>query len=147
MLAPGAPEAIAEAGPLRATFGPMTPVFLVDQIEPSLDFWVNCLDFEATLSVPGEDGLEFVRLSRDDVQVIYRTRSSVGRMSPEALLPEAHLPWVILSLPVSDLDAILPRIDGVEVVVPLRESDFGIRELYIREPSGRIVALIEQSAA
>jgi uncharacterized glyoxalase superfamily protein PhnB len=130
--------------PLSARFGSMTPVFLVDQVEPCLDFWVDRLGFEARLRVPGDDGLEFVQLVRDEVRLAYRSRGSLGRMSPELLGGHDHLPWVILYLPVSDLDALLPRLDGIEVVVPLRESDFGVRELYIREPSGRVVALIEQ---
>lgn len=144
LLEPTAPaDTIAPAEPLQTTFGRMTPVFLVDRVEPCLDFWVDRLGFDAGLRVVGEDGIEFVQLSRDDVRLVYRTRSSLGQSSPEALGAEAHLPWVILYLPVSNLDAVLPRLEGIEVVVPLRESDFGVREIYVREPSGRVVALVE----
>lgn len=146
MLAPTAPtETLAPAEALQSTFGPMTPVFLVDRVEPCLDFWCNRLGFEAGLRIAGEDGLDFVQLSRDEVRLVYRTRSSLGEFSPEALGAEVHLPWVILTLPVSNLDAILPRLEGVEIVVPLRETDFGVREVYVREPSGRVVALIEHT--
>ncbi|QDV36802.1 VOC family protein [Tautonia plasticadhaerens] len=130
--------------PPDARFGAITPVFLVDRVEPCLEFWVDRLGFEARIRVVGDDGLEFVQLARDEVRLAYRTRESVGRTAPELLGGLDHLPWVILYLPVSDLDALLPRLDGVEVVVPLRENDFGVRELYVREPSGRLVALVEQ---
>lgn len=143
------PTASAESVTLierpRSTFGRLTPVFLVDRVEPCLDFWVDCLGFEATLQIPGEDGLEFVRLARDEAEVLYRTRSSVEQLSPGVVESNDHTPWVVLSMLVSDLDELVPRLEGLEIVVPLRETDFGVRELYVREPSGRVVALIEQA--
>ncbi|RUL85910.1 VOC family protein [Tautonia sociabilis] len=127
-----------------ASFGRLTPVFLVDRVEPCLEFWVDRLGFEARIRIPGKDGLDFILLARDEVELVYRTRESVRRLSPEVLNGGDHLPWLILCLPVSDLDAVLPRLEGVEIVVPPRENEFGIRDVYVREPSGRLVALIEQ---
>ncbi|WP_169979726.1 VOC family protein [Tautonia rosea] len=138
-------KAVALTDRPRSTFRRMTPVFLVDRIEPCLDFWVDRLGFEVTLQIPGEDGLDFVRVSRDEAEVFYRTRASVESQSPGIVESSDHSPWVILSMLVSDLDELLPRLKGLEIVVPQRESDFGVRELYVREPSGRVVALVEQA--
>ena len=35
----------------------LTPVFVVERIEPCLGFWTDRLDFEKTVEVPEGDGL------------------------------------------------------------------------------------------
>ena len=131
--------------PPRAQFGRMTPVLVVERIEPCLEFWVDCLGFEVRIPVPDEDGLAFALVARDDVQLMLRTRSSLERGTPGLFVETGIAPGVVLSLPVDDLEDLLPRFeDGVDVVVPLRETDFGGREIYVREPSGCVLALIER---
>ena len=133
--------AFAPPAPVRAKFRRMASVLLVDRIEPCLDFWVDRLGFEVRLRVEGDLGLDFAILGRDEVEVVYRTLESIHQSSPGLVDGEAHQPWVVLYVEVDDLDAVLPRLEGVEVVVPLRESIVGAREILVREPSGRIVAL------
>jgi catechol 2,3-dioxygenase-like lactoylglutathione lyase family enzyme len=131
----------AAYSPPKTRFRRISSVFLVDSIEPCLEFWTDRLGFETRLQVQGDLGLDFVVLGRDDVEIMYRTRSSLVQGSPEVLGADDHQPWVVLYLQVADLDEILPRLDGVEIVVPARENPFGIREVYVREPSGRILAI------
>jgi len=134
-------SALAALPPLRTAISRMSSVLLVDRIEPSLDFWVQRLGFEVRLQVHGEDRLEFASLGRGDVEIVYRTRDSLHDDAPGLLDGGRHRPWVVIYLQVDDLDEILPRLEGVEVVVPLRETIFGTREIFVREPSGRIIAL------
>lgn len=119
----------------------MSSVLLVDRIEPCLAFWVDRLGFEVRLQVQGEDHLEFVALGRDDVEVLYRTRDSLHTDTPGLVADDAHQPWVVIYLEVDHLDELMPRLEGVEVVVPVRETILGTREVFVREPSGRIVAI------
>jgi Glyoxalase/Bleomycin resistance protein/Dioxygenase superfamily len=125
----------------RTKFRRISSVFLVEEIEPCLEFWIDRLGFELRLRVEGERGLDFAILGRDDVEVMYRTRASIQQASPGLIDGESHQPWVVLYVEVADLDALLPRLEGIEVVVPLRESIVGDREIIVREPSGRLVAL------
>ncbi len=97
------------------------------------------------MRVEGNDHLEFVLLGRDGVELIYRTRESVHHDAPGLADGGLHAPWVVLCLQVDDLDAILPTLEGLEIVVPLRETMLGDREVFVREPSGRIVALMSRS--
>lgn len=127
--------------PPKTRFRRMSSVFLVERIEPCLEFWIDRMGFEVRLQVQGDEQLDFVILGRDEVEIMYRTRESIGQASPGLLTGEDHQPWVVLYLQVADLDEILPRLDGVEVVVPPRENAFGVREVYVREPSGRILAI------
>ncbi len=133
--------ALASYPRLKTQFRRMASVLLVDRIEPCLDFWVDRLGFEMRLQVQGEDGLEFVALGRGDAEVMYRTLDSLHLDTPGLVDGDQHAPWVVICLEVDDLDEILPRLDGVEVVVPVRETFLGTREVFLREPSGRILAL------
>jgi hypothetical protein len=131
---------------LKATYSRLSQVYLVDRIEPCLEFWVERLGFEIRLQVEGTAHLEFVILGRDGAEVIYRTADSVNLDVP-GLVDTEHQPWDIIYVVVDNLEDLLPRLGGVDVVVPLRESGFGGQEIYVTEPSGRIVALAGPAAS
>src|SRR6202171_1645902 len=57
----------------------LTPVISVDQIEPSLPFWIERLGFQKTAEVPEKDKLGFVILIKGSVEVMYQTRASVAK--------------------------------------------------------------------
>lgn len=127
--------------PPKTSFNRLSSVLLVDRIEPCLDFWVDRLGFEVRLQVHGEDHLEFAALGRDDVEILYRTRDSLHEDTPGLVAEDGHQPWVVIYLEVDDLDELMPRLEGIEVVVPLRETILGTQEVFVREPSGRILAI------
>jgi uncharacterized glyoxalase superfamily protein PhnB len=114
----------------------LTPVFVVDQIEPCLKFWVDRLGFAPTVEVPEGDRLGFVILARDGVEVMYQSRASVAKDVPAlAAAPCA----AIVYLEVSDVDEVARRLEGLELVVPLRQTWYGMREISVREPGGNVV--------
>jgi len=61
----------------------ITPVLIVEQIEPSLEFWVNRMGFEKIVEVPEEDRLGFVILVRNGVELMLQTEASVRKDQPE----------------------------------------------------------------
>ncbi len=132
-----------ESGPVNVRR--MSHVFLVDEIEPCLPFWVDRLGFEVRLQVNDDKGLEFVTLGRDEVEIMYRTRSSVHEDAP-GLVEGQHGPWVVMYLEVENLENLLPRLEGADVVIPLRQNCFGTQEIFVAEPSGRIVAISDRYA-
>lgn len=119
----------------------LSSVLLVDRIEPCLEFWVDRLGFEVRLQIADEAGLEFVTLGLGAAELSYRTRASLHLDAPGLVEGEGHQPWVVIYLEVDDLDALLPRLEGIETVIPVRETILGGREVFLREPSGRILAL------
>ena len=58
------------------TMNKLTPVILVEEIEPCLDFWTS-LGFERTAEVPGDGTLAFVSLQLGNVEIMYQSRTSV----------------------------------------------------------------------
>ena len=133
--------ALASVPRVKASVRRLTSVLFVDRIEPCLEFWVERLGFEVRLQIQGDDHLEFAVLGHGDAEVMYRTRDSLQQDTPGLVDGEQHSPWVVMYLEVDDLDELLPRLMGAEVVVPVRETFLGTREIFVREPSGRILSL------
>ena len=122
----------------------LTPVLIVDAIEPCIPFWTERLGFEATVQVPHEDRIGFVILAREGVELMYQTRASV-----EADVPGANRPGTgescALYLHVSDIEATTRALEGAEIVVPRRKTFYGADEIGAREPGGHVV-LFAQAA-
>ena len=127
--------------PSKNSFNRLSSVLLVDRIEPCMEFWVDRLGFEVRLQVHGENHLEFAAMGRDDVEILYRTRDSLHEDTPGLVSEDGHQPWVVIYLEVENLTDLMPRLEGVEVIVPLRETILGTKEIFVREPSGRILAI------
>lgn len=123
----------------------LTPVLVVDAIEPCLSFWIDRMGFEKTVEVPEGDRLGFVILNRDGMELMLQTRFSIGKEVETAGFPEIMktLPGPnVLYIEVSDLKEIRKKVEdaeGVEILVPHRETFYGTEESWLREPGGHIV--------
>lgn len=120
----------------------LTPVLVVEHIEPCLPFWISRLGFEKTAEVPDGDKLGFVILKKGNVEVMYQSQASVAKDVP-ALAGESHRPSTGLYIEVEKLDPVVKALEGVEVVVPVRETFYGAREIGVREPGGSLVMFAE----
>lgn len=119
----------------------LTPVLMVDAIEPCLAFWVDKLGFAKTIEVPHENHLGFVALERDDIQVMYQTKASVAADVPAAA--QSPQRGTFLFIEVDDLDAIASALKSVTPVVPRRKTFYGSDELIVREPGGNMVTFAQ----
>ena len=126
----------------------LTPVLIVEAIEPVLHFWRDRLGFAVLTEVPHEGTLGFVILGRDGAMVMYQTRQSVAADVPA--LAQDMGRGVGLFLQVADVDAIERALEGVPRVLPRRRTFYGMDEVIVREPAGFAVTFaqrIEESAA
>ena len=56
----------------------LTPVMVVEHVEPCIRFWADRFAFTVENAVPGPDGkLIFASAERDGIEVMYQTRASV----------------------------------------------------------------------
>src|SRR5678816_3762323 len=61
----------------------LTPVLIVEAVEPCLKFWVDRLGFAITNQVPAPDGkLIFASVQLGPVEIMYQTRASVVDEQP-----------------------------------------------------------------
>ena len=122
-------------------FNKVTPVLMVEEIEPVLPFWMDLLGFEKTVEVPHEDRLGFVILVRDGVEIMYQTVASVrADVAPLASTAPAS---AFLFFEVENLDEIAQALDQVTPVVPRRKTFYGADELIVRDPAGNAVTFAQ----
>lgn len=118
----------------------VTPVLVVDAIEPSLGFWVDRLGFVVTAEVPDGERLGFVILEKDGVEIMFQTRASLkGDVPALAEAPAA----TSLFIEVLELEAVVEAVEGLEVLIPRRRTFYGMDEIGVREPGGHVVTFAQ----
>jgi uncharacterized glyoxalase superfamily protein PhnB len=111
----------------------ITPILIVDEVEPSLEFWVNQLGFAKTVEVPEGQKLGFVILQKDNAEVMLQSRASAkkdaGAAADSILASGSHL-----YIEVDNFADALASVKGAEVLLPERTTFYGMREIWVREP-------------
>jgi uncharacterized glyoxalase superfamily protein PhnB len=123
----------------------ITPVLIVERVEPTRDFFRDRLGFTETATVPHGDGLGFSMLEKDGVQIMVQSHASViddvGHDAARAVndTMTSGRGAVGLFLAVSDVELVVPTVADTDVIVPLRKTFYGMHEITVREPGGHSV--------
>ena len=125
----------------------ITPVLLVKEIEPQLQFWVDRLGFSKTIEVPHGDKLGFVAFQKGGTEVMYQTYASVEQDAPPAMGAQARKGPTYLYIQVDDLNAVLAAMRGLPQVMPERTAFYGMREFAVQDPAGHFVTFAQPVAA
>ena len=119
----------------------LTPVLMVDAIEPALPFWIDKLGFTKTVEVPHENTLGFVILVKDGIEIMYQTKASVA--ADVGPLAKSPMGGTFLFIEVDDLAAVEKALKGVTLLVPRRKTFYGADEIIVREPCGNAVTFAQ----
>lgn len=121
----------------------LSPVLIVDAVEPCIQFWADHLGFAVENKVPGPDGtLVFASVKSGAVEIMYQTRASVladGSVSDDDLRGHSTVLFII----VNDLDIVEKAMAGAPVVKARHKTLYGSLELYVREPGGNTVGFAQ----
>jgi len=121
----------------------LTPVLIVDAVEPGVAFWVERFGFTAENQVPGPDGkLVFAGVAKDGIEVMYQTKASVLADNAGAAA-ELGGRSIVLFIAVEDLGSVERAVAGAPVVKPRHETFYGSTEIYVREPGGHTVGFAQ----
>jgi uncharacterized glyoxalase superfamily protein PhnB len=123
----------------------ITPVLYVQQIEPCVIFWVDRLGFKKTVEVPDGDRLGFVILERDGLEIMYQSFSSAEKDAPAAAR-EINGGRTFLYIEVDRLETVMDAMKGATVVVPLRTTFYGAKEIGVTDPAGHVIVFAEMTA-
>jgi uncharacterized glyoxalase superfamily protein PhnB len=115
----------------------LTPVLVVDALESVLPFWTDRLGFEVTVTVPHDGHLGFAILMKDQVEIMYQSRASV--VADAAAVSDLVGAGVVLFIEVEDVAEVEKKLAGVEVLVPRRQTFYGMDEIYVMAPGGTVV--------
>jgi uncharacterized glyoxalase superfamily protein PhnB len=121
-----------------------TPIITVAEIEPCLAFWAARLGFEVTATVPHEDKMGFAMLLQGGVELMYQSAASVeadlGASSGSEDLADTMVNGATtLFIEVEALDPVVAALEGADVVVPRRQTFYGMDEIFVRAPCGTLV--------
>jgi len=125
----------------------ITPVLLVNEIEPVLPFWIDRLGFIKTIEVPEGDKLAFVAFQKGSVEVMYQTYHSVEKDAPPAMAAAARKGPSYLYLEVDKLGDVLVALKDVPKVMPERTAFYGMREFAVQDPAGHFITFAQPTAA
>ena len=124
----------------------ITPVLLVNEIEPVLPFWVDRLGFVKTIEVPDGPKLAFVAFQKGSAEVMYQTYASVEKDAPPQMFAAAGSGPTYLYMEVDNLDAVLSAMKGQKIVMPERTAFYGMREFAVQDPAGHFVTFAQPVA-
>ena len=122
----------------------VTPVRIVDAIEPCLAFWCDALGYAKKIEVPHGTSLGFVILENEAGEIMLQTRASLAEDLPTVA---ARNPEVVLFMEVTSLADARKAMDKgaakAEVLVKDRKSPYGMRETVVLDPQGTVVILAQ----
>lgn len=129
----------------------ITPILVVDAIEPCLPFWTERLGFEVTVTVPHEDQIGFAILQKGAVELMYQSRATVeadlvASGAPKGLGKELAASMTTLFIEVDRLEDVIQALGDTKVVVPRRQTFYGMDEIFVRPPSGTLVGFAARAA-
>lgn len=128
----------------------ITPLITVEEIEPCLPFW-TALGFELTGTVPHDGKVGFAMLNQGSLMLMYQSTGSVeadlgASGAPDGLAAEMGSSTATLFIEVEDVEAVIDATRGNEVIVPRRQTFYGMDEVFLRAPCGTVVGFAERIA-
>jgi uncharacterized glyoxalase superfamily protein PhnB len=120
----------------------VTPVRVVDRIEPSLPFWCEQLGYEKRAEVPHGNAIGFVLLENAAGEIMLQSRASLAEDLPTVA---ERAPHAILFVEVTSLDETRAAIGSADILLNERTTFYGTREMIVADPSGTIVIFAEKA--
>jgi uncharacterized glyoxalase superfamily protein PhnB len=123
----------------------ITPILFVEEVEPCAKFWVERLGFQKTAEVPEGDKLGFVMLQKGNVELMYQSYASADK-DVGAISKVVRKGPSFLYIEVDSLDEAISAVKGAEVVMPVRTTFYGSKEIGIKDPAGHFITFAEFGA-
>jgi hypothetical protein len=120
----------------------VTPVRIVDRIEPCLPFWCDQLGYDKRAEVPHEGAVGFVLLENAAGEIMLQTRQSLAADLADAAKLDPH---TVLFIEVKSLAAARKATRRARVLVEERTTFYGMRESVVVDPGGTVVIFAEKA--
>jgi len=127
----------------------VTPVLMVDAIEPVLELWERRVGLPRIASVEHDGRLGFAMYAGEGWSLMYQTWASalddIGAESPAArqAIEAMHGDRQTVFVKVSDLAAIERALAGVPLLMPRRTTFYGATEIGIEDPAGHLITFAQ----
>jgi Glyoxalase/Bleomycin resistance protein/Dioxygenase superfamily len=119
----------------------VTPVLLVDRVEPTADFFKR-VGFTASIEIREGDGIGFAMLERDGMQIMIETRDN-ERESAALRGMTRQSRAALIFLEVDELDPLIEALRGAPILVDRHSTFYGADEITYTEPGGNLVTFAQ----
>jgi len=132
-----------------------TPILTVDAIEPLLDFYEKRLGYKRLAEVPHGDKLGFIMLEQNDNHLMMQTRASIAddlggtaadAASRQTLIQAARGNSIFLFVIVESIETVMEKMKGQKLLVPLRTTNYGMREIVVQDSTGYVLVFAQEIA-
>jgi uncharacterized glyoxalase superfamily protein PhnB len=126
----------------------ITPVLFAEEVEPCVKFWVERMGFQKTAEVPEGNKLGFAMLQKGNVELMYQSYASADAdKDVGAISPLVRKGPTFLYVEVESLDETIVAVKGTEVVMPVRTTFYGAREIGVKDPAGHFITFAQFGTA
>jgi len=119
----------------------ITVNLVVESVDACLPFWEGRLGFDKAVEVEEDDGLSFVILEKNGLEIIMQTFKGLAEDVPE-LSATTYKSFIYID--VDDLGPLRGALVDHPKVIPERETFDGNKELIVRDPAGNVVILSQK---
>jgi len=116
----------------------ITPVMVVEAVEPALAFWVDRIGFTIAGQVPEGDRIGFAMLTKDGTELMLQSVESVHKDIPE-FTPRGKPEGTVLYIEVPDLEEVKAKLGDYPLAMLERTTFYGMREIGVHAPGGHLV--------
>lgn len=121
----------------------LTPVLLAEDVQAVINFWAE-FGLSAPMTVPDDDGVMFAIVTNGEIELMYQTKKSARSDNADAV---EGIDRAMIYIEVNSFDEIIDVANKYDIVKPEHMTDYGAREIYIRDPAGNVIGFAEQGAA
>lgn len=125
----------------------ITPILFVPEVEPCVKFWIEHFGFQKTAEVPEGNKLGFAMLQKGAVELMYQSYASADKDVNTTISQQVRKGPTFLYVEVDSLDQTISAIHGAEVVMPVRDTFYGSKEIGIKDPAGHYITFAEFKTA
>ncbi|MGM0366184.1 MAG: VOC family protein [Actinomycetota bacterium] len=122
----------------------LTPNLVVDDVSKTIEFYQDILGcFELITTDPKDGKIDWALMRCEDVEIMFQSKESLEDKVPEFMLKN-HGSNVIIYIEIDRIDVFFDWIkDRVEVVRPLHETPYKMKEFLIRDCNGFIITFAQ----
>ncbi|PAU93270.1 glyoxalase [Aliifodinibius salipaludis] len=117
----------------------LTPNLMVEDVNRTIEFYTETLDFELLETVPEEGVLEWAFVRKDNVSLMFQKEESIRDEYPD-LKDQKRGGALTLYIKVEDLKSLYQEIkDEVNLTKEMHKTFYGANEFAIKDPNSFIL--------
>ena len=115
-----------------------TPIYVLEEITPSVEFWEKTFGFKRIVEVPHEGKPGFALLTNGEREVMFQSVASLSADVP-AVAKRVGAGGVVLYCDVDSIEEAQAMIPPGRILVGPRRTFYGALEIFFEDPSGAVI--------